>query len=76
MENIKNKRKIKGGIGIDRSKLIIGIWLIVFLSMPDGAYALDILETGSSLILMTLGILACCGLIGAYARRNGELDKY
>jgi hypothetical protein len=38
---------------------------------------MDIMETTSSLILMTIGVLFFCGLIGIYARRNGELeDKY
>ena len=54
----------------------MGMWLIVFLSLPSGTAAMDVLETSATLILWVLAFMAICGLIGAYARgQNGNYDK-
>lgn len=71
---MKTKNK-SGFLTLDRTKLIIILWIIIFLTFPNGVICgfKDMIETTSSFILIILLLFMLCTLIGYLSRRiSGE----
>jgi hypothetical protein len=68
---MENFQKHRGGLPISRTKLIVCLWIIIFLSFPKGIKATgkDFVETLSTLILLLVALVFLCAAIGLYSRR-------